>query len=142
MCCTKSSHIESRTVPLPGQKPHANSHPVVFRISLLHQLSKLQATNLLCTSTLCFFNASELVLPMFLFCSLCSFFLSWSFPQKRVESVQVFTLSQLPFKCFVYGLIDDVELSLKVFYIGETELQIFDTSVPVLYQLLWSICDV
>lgn len=59
LCCTKSCHIESRAVPLPGPKPCANSHPLVFYISFLYQLSKIKATNLLFTY-LCFLNASGL----------------------------------------------------------------------------------
>lgn len=108
LCCTESSYVESRTAPLPGHKLHANSYPVVFfHISLLHQLSKLKATNLLFTSSFCFLNASGLGSShcySLLSLELSSSFVT-SFPQKRVESVQVFTLSQLLFKCFVYGLI-------------------------------------
>lgn len=84
LCCTKLPHIESRTVPFPGQKPHANSHSIVFfHISLLHQLSKLKATNLLFISSLCVINASGLCSShCFSFLS-GALFLSWSLPFLR-----------------------------------------------------------
>lgn len=85
LCCTKSSHIESTTAPLPGQKPCANSHLVVFfHISLLHQLSKLKATNLLFTHLSASSMHLDLALPTVSLCSLWSSLplLVTSFPQK------------------------------------------------------------
>lgn len=118
LCCTKSSHIESRTAPLPGQKPLANSHPgVVFHISLLHQLSKLKATNLLFTH-LCFLNASGLGF------SHCFSLFSLELPSSLGHFPSLETWNPCKFSLYLScplnamskdWYIDDVELPLKVF---------------------------
>lgn len=118
ICVELSNLIESRTAPLPGRNPRVNSHALVFfHVSLLHQLSKSKATNLLFTH-LCSLNASELgssycfsLLPRELPCSLGHFLASETWKPCKLSLYLSFPLNALSIDWYI----DNVELPLKVF---------------------------